>query len=296
MKENDNSSSTKADTQSAEKIIFDIIVNKTGKKNERATINKEYESIKNNIGSIVQLIGNSQSCIRLCNDKYRYKSQLGRKNILKEAGNAYRNIDTRPTDMNGWGGMLYHKFKQAVNYVAPIGLTTLGVAATAFGVLGTVMTGGAIIPLSWMTAGLLGTTVGLQFTQGTTKHHGVSDANYYMQKVNEIMNDDAKDKDVDTLKEDVVALTKALVKLQSGLVMLSDTTVDKYCQKLKDLVGCIQKKEEEQKIKNNDEKDRDVNINQPNSLYNNNIKNSKNDVINNNNLTAKDKNDEQIIN
>ena len=84
MKENDSSSSKTADTRSAEKVIFNIMIHQAGKKNEKETINKEYESIKNNIDSIVQLIGDSQSCIRLCCDKYAYKSQLGRKNILKE--------------------------------------------------------------------------------------------------------------------------------------------------------------------------------------------------------------------
>lgn len=291
MKENDSSSSKTADTRSAEKVIFNIMIHQAGKKNEKETINKEYESIKNNIDSIVQLIGDSQSCIRLCGDKYAYKSQLGRKNILKEAGNAYRSIDTRPTDMKGWGGMLYHKFKQAVNYVAPIALTTLGVAATAVGGLATAMTGGALIPLSFMTAGLLGATVGLQFTQGTTKHHGVSDANYYTQKVDEIMSDDVKDKDVDKLKENVVTLTKALVKLQSGLVRLTDEEVGNYCKKLQEIVECIKKKEAPQ------DKSNDIVNNMQlgaQDLYDKEKRESNNDLIKNNNLTIESKNDKTI--
>lgn len=289
MKENDILSSTTADTRSAENIIFNIMVHRAGKKNEQATINKEYESIEANIDSIVKLIQSPLACTQICGDKYTYKSRSGNKSIMKEIGNAYRNANVRPSSTTTWWGKISHKFKQAVNYVAPIALTAVGVGATAVGGLATVMTGGAIIPLSLATAGLLGTTGSVLFRQGTTKHNGVSDANYYTQKVNEIMENDTKNKDVDKLKENVVILTKALVKLQSGLVSLKDEEVMKYCQKLKELVVDIKKKEEEQKIKNNDEKKSNVNISQQKSLYNNNTENINNDVINKHNLTVKDK-------
>ena len=295
MKENDNSSQTTADTQLAGDIIFDIMIHRVGEKNDPKTINKEYKSIAANIDSIVELIRKSRLCTQLCSNKDAYKSRSGRKNILKEAGDAYRNVDVHQSHTTTWLGKISHKFKQLVNYVAPIALTTLGVAATAAGVLGTVMTGVPVMtPLGWVTAGALGTIGSLWFGKGTTKHHGVSDANYYNQKVKEIVHGETENNGVNQLKENVVTLTKALVKLQSGLVELTDEEVKQYCQKLKDLVGCIQKKEEEQKIKNNNEKKSNVNINQPNSLYNNNIKNSKNDVINKNNLIVENKNDEQI--
>ena len=285
MEENDISSSTKADTRSAENIIFDIMAHKAGKKNEKATINKEYESIKDNIDGIVEFIQFPLACTKLCSNKYAYKSQLGNKKIMKEVGNAYRNTDFRPSDTKTWWGKISHKFKQAVNYVAPIALTTLGVAATAFGGLAAVMTGGSLIPpLSWMTAGLLGTTVGLQFGQGTTKHNGVSDANYYTQKVDEIMDDNVKDKDVDKLKENVVTLTKALVKLQSGLIRLKDEEVMKYCQKLKDLVECIQKKEAPQEKKSNNI-DNNIQSNKK-DLYDKERKNSNNQSSKDNNLNV----------
>ena len=295
MEENDNSSSKNADTQSAEKIIFNIMVHQAGKKNAKETINKEYESIKDNIEGIVKIIKSTLDCTRLCSDKYTYKSRSGKKNMLTEAGNAYRNADVRPSQTNTLSGKIFHKFKQAVNYLAPVAFATLGVGATAVGGLATVMTGGATTPLLFASAGVLGTMSSLLFGAGTTKHHGVSDANYYKQKVDEIMNDNAKDKGVDKLKENVVTLTKALVKLQSGLVSLNDEDVGKYCRKLKDLVKCIQKKEEEQKTKNNDEKESNVNISSQNSLYGNNPENISNDVITKNNLEkAQNKSNEQI--
>ena len=207
--------------------------------------------------------------------------------MLTEAGDAYRNVDVRPSQTNTLSGKIFHKFKQAVNYLAPVAFATLGVGATAVGGLATVMTGGATTPLLFASAGVLGTMSSLLFGKGTTKHNGVSDANYYNQKVNEIVNDDVKDKGVDKLKKNVVTLTKALVKLQGGLVSLKDEEVATYCQKLKDLVKCIQKKEEEQKIKNNDQQENNINIDTQKSLYNNDIKNSKNDAINKYNLTEK---------
>ena len=209
---------------------------------------------------------------------------------MKEVGNAYRNANVSPSSTTTWWGKISHKFKQAVNYVAPIALTAVGVGATAVGGLATVMTGGAIIPLSLATAGLLGTTGSVLFRQGTTKHNGVSDANYYTQKVNEIM-DDVKDKDVDKLKENVVTLTKALVKLQGGLVRLTDDDVDKYCKKLKDLVGFIKEKEALQEKSNNI--DNNVKSEMQN-LYNNKERGSKNDLIENNNLEIKSHNNKTI--
>ena len=290
MKENDSSSSKTANTRSAEKVIFNIMIHQAGKKNEKETINKEYESIKDNIDGIVKFIKSPLACTQICGDKYTYKSRSGNKSIMKEVGNAYRNANVSPSSTTTWWGKISHKFKQAVNYVAPIALTAVGVGATAIGRLATVMTGGSIIPLSFATAGALGTMGSLLFRQGTTKHNGVSDANYYTQKVNEIM-DDVKDKDVDKLKENVVTLTKALVKLQGGLVRLTDDDVDKYCKKLKDLVGFIKEKEALQEKSNNI--DNNVKSEMQN-LYNNKERGSKNDLIENNNLEIKSHNNKTI--
>ena len=286
MKENDIPSSTTADTRLAENIIFNIMDHRAGKKNEQATINKEYENIKANIDSIVEFIKSPLACTQICGDKYTYKSRSGNKSIMKEVGNAYRNANVRPSSTTTWWGKISHKFKQAVNYVAPIALTAVGVGATAVGGLATVMTGGAIIPLSLATAGALGTMGSLSFRQGTTKHNGVSDANYYTQKVDEIMDDNVKDKDVDKLKENVVTLTKALVKLQSGLVSLKDEEVMKYCQKLKELVGRIKGKEELQEKSNNIVNNMQLGAQ---DLYNKEMKGSNNQPLSDNNLNINDK-------
>ena len=286
MKENDSSSSKTANTRSAEKVIFNIMIHQAGKKNEKETINKEYESIKDNIEGIVKFIQSPLDCTRLCSDKYIYKSRSGDKSIIKEVGSAYRNIDVDPSHTTTWWGKILHKIKQAVNYAAPFALTTLGGLVTVAGGLATAMTGGAFSPVVLTGAGMCITGGSLLFGHGTTKHDGISDNNYYSNVVNGIINDEQESmaqRDINTLKKNAVDLTKALVKLQGGLVRLTDETVDKYCQKLKDLVECIQKKEALQDKSNNI----DDNMKCPQQdLYDNQIKINNNQPLSKNNLNT----------